>query len=75
MSDSEVVITHHGGKGEHQFDPMFLDKTAGWMSLPPWLDVSHIVRMASANTGQEGTCMPEGQLLLGGLRQILGKHI
>lgn len=75
LTDLEVVITNHSGNGEKQFDPMFLGKTTGWMSLPPWLDVSHIVRMVPANTGQEGTCTLKRQLLLSGLLQTLGKHV
>lgn len=71
----EDVTTSHGGNGEKQLDVTFLDKTAGWMSLHPWLDVSHIVGTAPANTGQEGTCAQKGQLLLGGLLQTLGKHV
>lgn len=57
LTGLEDVITSHGGNGEKQFDPMFLGKATRWMSLPPWLDVSCIVRMAPANTGQEGPAL------------------
>ena len=74
LTGLEVVITSRGGNGEKQFDLMFLGKTSSWMSLPPWLDASHVVRMAPANAGWGGTCTLKGQLLLGGLLRTLGKH-
>lgn len=57
LTGLEVVITSHGGNGERRFDLKFLSKTGGWTSLLPWLDVSHIVRMAPANTGQGGPAL------------------
>lgn len=71
LTGLEVVITSHGGNREEQSDPVLLSMTSSGMSLHPWLAVSHTVRMALANTGQERTCTLEGQLLLGGLIQNL----